>query len=432
MPDLRSSGARSDATAGATGRGPLRDLDRSTRGTASTPPLTRAQENAASTAIAAIAFLVVTGETLPVGLIRDVADGLNASVAQVGLTVSGYALVAAVSGLPLTRYAARFDRRLVLVVCALTFGITQLMAALATDLWVFLGARGIAALTHGVYFAVATPAVVRLVRAEVKVRAASRVAVACSLALVLGTPLGTLMGEAVGWRPAMAVLGVVALALGLGVARLLPPLPPVAGSNDAVVGGVLATLRSRALAVVMLVTVVLVSAHFALFTYVAPYADDRLDVAGRDFSLLLLAYGITAVLGSWLAGRLAEHRPVSGFRVGAVVFIASLLGLWLASTVDAAPVGIVLFVVWGGTFSLLSVSTGLAVMRRTHGPRAETAFAVHGIAFQVGIVAGSASGSLMYEHGALHLVPLVGAGAGALVLALALWGGRAFRGGAMS
>ena len=394
----------------------------------SSPPLSRARENAASVTVAAIAFLVVTGETLPVGLIHDVARGLDASVAQVGLAVSWYALVAAVSGVPLTRYAARFDRRTVLVVCALVFGSTQLLAAAAPNLGVFLLARGVSALTHGVYFAVATPAVVRLARPEIKGRAGSRVAVGASLALVLGTPVGTLLGQAAGWRAAMAALAVVACVLGLAAVRLLPTLPPPPGSASPAHGGLLATLRSRALAVILLVTLLLVAAHFALFTYIAPYADERLGVAGRAFSVVLLVFGLAAVLGSSLAGRLADRWPVRGLRVGAGVFTAALAGLWLTDV--AVPwLGVVLLVTWGGTFSLLVVSTALAVMRRTHGARAETAFAVHGIVFQVGIVTGSALGSLLYDQGRLQVVPLLAAGGGAAVLALAWWGGRAFRTG---
>jgi len=183
--------------------------------------------------------------------------------------------------------------------------------------------------------------------------------------------------------------------------------------------------------VVLLVTAVLVTSHFMLFTYIAPYADEQLGVAGRPFSLLLLVFGTAAVLGSSLAGRLADRWPVRGLRIGAVVYTAALAGLWLSGTVGGSSLGPVLLVVWGGTFSLLVVSTALAVMRRTQGPRAETAFAVHGIVFQVGIVTGSALGSLLYEQGRLEVVPLLAAGGGAVVLAVALYGGRAFRAGAV-
>ncbi|WP_240675055.1 MFS transporter [Cellulomonas endophytica] len=392
-------------------------------------PLTRARETAASLAVSAIAFLVVTGETLPVGLIRDVAGGLDATVGHVGLSVSLYALVAAASGVPMTRLAARFDRRAVLVVCAVVFGVTQLVAAAAPGLAVFLVARAVAALTHGVYFAVATPAVVRLARPEVQGRAGSRVAVGGSLALVLGTPLGTLVGQSAGWRVAMAGVGLLALALAVVVARLLPPMPPAAGAASAARGGVVATLRPRALRVVMVVTAVLVTAHFSLFTYIALFADDGLGVTGRAFSVLLLVYGTAAVLGSTWAGRLADRHPVRGLRAGALVLTAALVVVWLAGRLHATAVGVPALVVWGGAFSLLVVSTALAVLRRAGAAQAETAFAVHGIVFQVGIVSGSALGAALHGADLLGTVPLVAAGGGAVVLALAVRGGRAFRSG---
>jgi predicted MFS family arabinose efflux permease len=383
---------------------------------------------AASFAVAAVAFVVVTGETLPVGLIGDVARGVDASQSQVGLAVGWYALIAAASGVPLTRLTSRLDRRTVLVGCALVFGAGHVVAALATNLPVLLAGRSIAALSHGVYFAVATPAVVRLARPEVRVRAGGRVAVGGSAALVVGTPLVTLLGQAAGWRTAMLVVAAVATALAVAVARLVDPLPALAPDARGA-GGVLDTLRSRALAVVMAVTVVVVTGHFALFTYVAPYADERLGVRGATFSVVLLVYGAAAVAGSTLAGRVAEVRPVSGIRVAAGLLMLATAGMWTAAALGVRPVGVALLVVWGGTFSVLAVSSALAVLRRAPGPRSETAFAVHGIVFQVGIMAGSAIGSLSHSTGQLAQIPWVTAVAGLLVLGILALAGHAFRGG---
>ncbi len=388
----------------------------------------RPSDAAASFAVAAVAFVVVTGETLPVGLIGDVARGVDASQSQVGLAVGWYALVAAASGVPLTRLTSRLDRRTVLVGCALVFGAGHVVAALATDLPVLLAGRSIAALSHGVYFAVATPAVVRLARPEVRVRAGGRVAVGGSAALVVGTPLVTLLGQAAGWRTAMLVVGAVATALAVAVARLVDPLPALAPDAHGA-GGVLDTLRSRALAVVMAVTAVVVTGHFALFTYVAPYADERLGVRGATFSVVLLVYGAAAVTGSTLAGRVAEVRPVSGIRLAAGLLVLATAGMWAAAALGVPPVGVVLLVLWGGTFSVLAVSCALAVLRRAPGPRSETAFAVHGIVFQVGIMAGSAIGSLSHSTGHLAQMPWVTAVAGLLVLGILALAGHAFRGG---
>ena len=393
---------------------------------ADAPPGHRS-EGATAIALGALAFVIVTGETTPVGLISDVARGVHATESQVGLAISWYALLAAATAVPLTRWSARFDRRRVLLGCAVTFGAGHLVAAAATDLGVLLAGRGLAALAHGVYFAVATPAAIRLARPAARGRAGGRVAVGGASALVLGTPLSTLLGQSAGWRAAMLVVAAVSLVLAVAVYRLLPPLPPLHGDRARSASGVAATLRSRALLVVYAVVLIVVTAHFALFTYVAPFAGEHLGVRGPAFSVLLLVYGTAAVLGSALGGRLADARPVTGVRVAAATFATALLGAWLAARLDVPVAGVPLLVLWGGSFSVVAVSSSLAVLRRAWGPRAETANAVYGIMFQVGILGGSALGSLLLTAGLLSTVPLISAAGGLVALALAALGGRAFR-----
>lgn len=386
-------------------------------------------EVAGSLALALMAFVIVTGETTPVGLISDVARGVHARESQVGLAISGYALVAAVTAVPLTRFSLRFERRRVLLACAAVFGVGHLVTAAATNLEVLLVGRGLGALGHGVYFAVATPAAVRLARPGAKGRAGGRVAVGAASALVLGTPLSTLVGQAAGWRTAMLAVAGLSLLLALAVIRLLPPLPPLHLDQPRSAGGVAATLRSRAIITIMAITMVVVTVHFALFTYVAPFADERLGVRGTTFTVVLLVYGIAAVLGSAVAGRLADVAPVTGARVAAATFVAALAGLWLATQANAPAVGVPLLVLWGGAFSMTAVSTALAVLRRANGPQAETATALHGITFQIGIVAGSALGSLALAAGLLAGVPLAAAAGGLAALVLLAVTGRAFRPG---
>jgi predicted MFS family arabinose efflux permease len=386
-------------------------------------------EVAASVALAAIAFIIVTGETTPVGLISEVARGVRTGESQIGLVISWYALIAGATAVPLTRLSSRFDRRRVLLVCAVVFAAGHVVTAVATNIQVLLLGRGLAALSHGVYFAVAMPAALRLARPEARGRAGGRVAVGAASAFVLGTPLSTLLGQTVGWRTVMLVIAGLSLALAVAVARLLPPLPPLHLDQPRSAGGVLATLRSRELIGVLGVSLLVVLAHFALLTYVAPYADERLGVRGTALTVLLLAYGVAAVLGSSLGGRLADRAPVTGVRVAAATFVTALIGLWLAARLDSPLVGVPLLVLWGGAFSTLAVSTALAVLRRARGPQAETANALHGIVFQVGIVAGSALGSLCYAAGQLSAVPLAAAAGGLAALVLLARVGRAFRRG---
>jgi len=391
----------------------------------------RRAETLASLAVAVIAFLIVTGETLPVGLLGDVARGVHATPSQVGLVMSWYAGIAALTAVPATRLATRLDRRHVIVGCAGIFGVSHLLAAAATNIPVLLVARAIAAMSHGLYFAVASPAVIRIARPEAKARAAGRVAVGATSALVVGTPLATAIGQLAGWRVAMLVVAALALTLALVVARVLPALPPEHAHLPRSAGGVLETLRSRALMVLFGMTVVMVTAHFAFWTYISPFADERLGVRGTAFTVLLLVYGAVSVVGSSLGGPLVDWGPVAGVRVAAGAWFVVTVGVWAATAAGLHGVAIVLVVLWGGLFSVLAPSAGLAVLRRSSGPRAETANALQGIVFQVGILTGSALGALLYSTRHLAQIPLVTATGALAVSAFAWFAGRAFRKGSV-
>ncbi|MEH1013991.1 MFS transporter [Micromonospora sp. CPCC 206060] len=391
----------------------------------STP--SRRAEVAATVTLAAVAFIVVTGETAPVGLLGDVVRGVRASESQVGLTVSWYALVAAATAVPLTRWSARFDRRTVLVVSAVVFGVGHVLAAAAPNLAVLASGRCLAALGHGVFFAVAAPTAIRLASETARNRAGSRVSVGAATAMVVGAPLATLLGQLAGWRTAMAAVAVVSLALAVTVIRLLPPLPAPHRERGGAASGVRVTLGTPGLVAILLVTAVAVTGHFVLYIYVAPYTAESLGVHGAAFTVALLGYGAAAVLGSVLGGRLADRSPVTGTRAAAaVVFVTALLGLYLAGRLGLPALGVPLLLLWGGAFSLLVVSTTLAVLRRAAGPRAETANALYGIIFQVGIVAGSALGAVWHSAGRTSALPLLAAAVGTVGLILLARPGRPF------
>lgn len=386
--------------------------------------LSRRGEAVATVALAAIAFIIVTGETLPIGLIAEVSDSLGVTESQVGLTVSAYALIAALSAIPLTRWSSRFDRRHVLLVSAAVFGVGHLLAAAAPDVLVLALGRGLAALGHGVYFAVAAPAAMRLARPEVRGRAGARVMVGGSVALVIGTPLATLLGQMTNWRIAMLAVGVVAVGLGVLVARLMPALPGASVRGGG--GSVLSTVRLPGVLAIQGVVLFAVTGQFTLYTFIAPYVEQRFGVTGTGLTILLLAYGAAAVVGSTLAGRVADVKPVPGVRVAAATYTIALAALWAAGLAGTGFAGLPMVVVWGGAFSVLNVCVALAVLRRAPGPRAETANAFTGIVFQIGIVTGSALGAVANDAGLLATVPLFTAAAGVLVLAITLLRGHAF------
>ncbi|MEV6928120.1 MFS transporter [Dactylosporangium sp. NPDC051485] len=371
-----------------------------------------------------MAFLVVTGETTPFGLIREIAVGLHATDDQVGLAVGGYAFVAGLSSVPLAHWTSRLDRRAILAASLLVFGGGHLAAAAAGHIAVFAAARAIAALGHGLLFAVAVPTAIRLAEPAVQGRAGARVMVGSATALVAGTPLATYLGQAAGWRTTLVVLAAAALLLAGAALRLLPA---VTGRERRDGGPSLFTVVRRPDLVIVLTTTLTIStAHFVAFTFLAPYAAGRLDVRGTGLAVLLLVYGAAAVAASTVAGRIVDRHPRTGTAVSAATFTLALTGIWLTAALHLPTLGVPLVVVWGAAFAALAVLTSLIALRHATGAHTETVNAVSGIAFQLGVVAGSAAGSLAVAADHLTSLPLVAASGGFLVLAAVLLGGHAF------
>jgi predicted MFS family arabinose efflux permease len=364
---------------------------------------------------------MVTAETLPVGLLDQITAALHTSRSHVGLLMGWYALVAATTPVPLTRLTARLDRRLLIAGTLLVFAGAGVAGALAPSLPALFAARGISAAAHALFFAVAAPALLRLAPPERKARAAGLVAVGATSAFVVGVPLTTAFGQIAGWRAALGVTAAVGALLAVACLRVLPRMPQPRGAA-AERAAVLPVLRSRSLLSVLAVTMLLVVAHFDVFTFLSPLLAGEAGVRPAGLSVLLGVYGCAAVAGSAVGGRLAESRPCGSVLVGVPMLVVAFLALAVGGVVTVLAV-----LLWGAVFALLGVLTQLAVLRIAgHGPAAETASALHGSTFQTGIAAGSGVSSVLVGAGLLGALPLVSAAVAVTALAALVMARSAF------
>lgn len=150
--------------------------------------------------LACAAFIYVTAEILPVGALSAIARNLRVSVVLVGTLLSWYALVAAVTTVPLVRWTAHWPRRRALVVSLVCLTVSQLVSALAPNFAVLAAGRVLCAVTHGLLWAVIAPIATRLVPPSHAGRATTSIYIGTSLALVVGSPLTAAMSLMWGWR----------------------------------------------------------------------------------------------------------------------------------------------------------------------------------------------------------------------------------------
>jgi predicted MFS family arabinose efflux permease len=382
--------------------------------------------------LAAAAFTYVTAELLPIGALPAIARDLRVSVPMVGTLLAWYALVAAVTTVPLVRWTAHWPRRRALLLSLSCLTASQIISALAPNFVVLAGGRALSAVTHGLILSVIAPVATRLVPASHSGRATTMIYVGISLAVVVGSPATAAMSLAWGWRIAVGSVAAIAAVVTVAAVLVLPPLS-LSDEQRAHVGRAAGHHRNRRLIFVSLLTMIAVTGHYISFTFIAVIIRDVVGIRGPDIAWLLSIYGIAGLVAMPLVARPLDHHP----RAAAISCMVGLYVTLLVLTtltfhrlpaVATALVGVVAIALWGAFANAVSPMLQAAAMR-AGADDPDGASGLYMAAFQVGIVAGSFAGSLFYEHGVLAMfaasATLIGFGAAGMTAERQLFDGPA-------
>lgn len=374
---------------------------------------------AAIVALALGGFAIGTTEFVTMGLLPEIAAGIGASIPSTGHIITAYALGVVVGAPLIVSLGARLPRREMAAGLVLALGVGNAVTALASGYDHVLFARFLAGLPHGAYFGVASLIAASLVPPEQQGRAVSRVMIGLSVGTVVGVPVSTWLGQEIGWRAAYWF--VVAITV-LTAALIMLAIPYVPGDRTATVRRELSALRRPAVLYAVATGMVGFGGIFAMYSYVSPLVTEESGLAVATVPLVLLAYGIGSVLGSWAAGPLVDwniNRTVIGsFAVSAVVL---LLVVPLAGSAMATVA--IIFVV-GVLGSMLAISLQVRLMRAA-GDAEMLGAALNHSALNVANGLGALLGSMVISAGFGYRAPsLVGAGlaiGGLAIFLFSLW-----------
>jgi predicted MFS family arabinose efflux permease len=371
------------------------------------------------TVLAAAAFTYVTAEILPVGALSAIARDLHVSLVAVGTLLTWYALVAALTTVPLVRWTAHWPRRQTLVLSLTCLTASQLISALAPDFAVLAAGRVLCAITHGLLWSVIAPIATRLVPPSHAGRATTSIYLGTSLALVVGSPLTAAMSLMWGWRLAVVCV-TVAAAIVTVAARMMLPEMVLTEDQLAHVGPRSRHHRNGRLITVSVLAMVAVTGHFVSYTFIVVIIRNVVGVHGPNLAWLLAAYGFAGLLAVPLVARLLDRRPrgaitfcMAGLTAAFVVLTALALGG--RATALTALVGTGAIVLWGAMATAVSPMLQSAAMRNG-ADDPDGASGLYVTAFQVGIMAGSLAGGLLYERSGAAMLT---ASAGLMGVALA-------------
>lgn len=353
--------------------------------------------------LAAATFVFVTTETQPIALLAPMAGDLGVSEGTVGLLMTAYAGLAALTAIPLTIFASRIPRRPLVIATVGMLVVSQLALALAPSYAVALGARLVGAVAHGVFWSVIAQVAASLVSRDRVGRATAAVFAGNSVALVAGTPLVSALGALLGWRAAVGCMGIIAALVVAAMWRVLPQVASGEAGLDRreILAG---ALRRPRLLVVCAVTLLAALGQFVAFTYLAPIVRAHTGLTGTGLSAVLLAYGAAGVAGVLAVGAVTDRHPRAALLscCGAVV---GALGL-IAAVGHSTPVMVAGALAWGAGFTALPICLQSAVLR-VAAPIPDTASALYVVAFQIGIGGGALIGAGLLGAGELRFIPVV-------------------------
>ena len=338
-------------------------------------------------ALAMAAFITILTEALPAGLLPQMAQGLAVTEAWVGQTVTLYAIGSLVAAIPLTAATQGMRRRPLLLAAIAGFVVANTVTALSTHFALTLVARFLAGVSAGLLWALLAGYAARMVPGHLKGRAIAIAMVGTPLALSLGVPAGTVLGQLVGWRLCFGLMSVLALALMVWVRARLPDFAGQAAGRHLPLRHVFTLAGVRP---VLFVVLAFVLAHNILYTYIAPF----LAVAGMAArtDLVLLVFGATSVLGIWITGVLIDRHLRALTLASIALFALSTLMLGVAA--DAPALVYAAVAVWGLAFGGAATLLQTAIAH-TAGEAADVAQSMLVTAWNLAIAGGGIVGGLL-------------------------------------
>ncbi|MFI5716528.1 MFS transporter [Nocardia sp. NPDC051750] len=382
-------------------------------------PAAESAERWSSIAVLALStFLVVTAEMMPVGVLTPMSEGLRISAGTTGFSLAVTGVVAALVAPFVPRVIGLLDRRRVLVAAAFLLAAGNLITAVAQGFAVLALGRVVVGIAMATVWALAVALVTRLVSARRAGLAVSMVVSGVAVASVLGVPLGTALGDIAGWRSAFGALGLAGLVLAAGLRMVLPALPAQLEAGVTARSGSLLAIPAvrRGLVAVTLV----VTAHFAAYTYVRPTLEEVSGVHGAGISVLLLVYGLCGIVANFVAGAAAARRVRWTLLVLAIGIAAALVVLPLLGT---TPVGAAaVLVLWGLSYGGVSVCSQLWAVQAAP-DRREAVSGLYVGAFTGSIALGSFAGGVILDGAGLSVLLWGSAGVAALAALATVSGG---------
>lgn len=301
-------------------------------------------------ALAVGAFIFNTTEYIPIALLSDIGQSFGKPATEVGMMITVYAWIVALLSLPLMLMTKNIERRKLLLMLFALFALFHALSFFSWNFNILLVSRIGIALTHAVFWSITASLAVRLAPTGKTNQALGLLSTGTVLAMVLGIPLGRVVGQYFGWQLSFLLIGVCAAGVMLVLAKNLPALP---SQNTGSLSSLPTLFKRRNLMLLYAMTVLIITAHFTAYSYIEPFVLQVGGFKAEQVTIVLSLYGLAGFAASYLFGKwFAKSQRLFMLGAVAVILLSALLLLPFASFPYAVYA---LVFIWGVAIVIVSL-----------------------------------------------------------------------------
>ncbi len=348
-------------------------------------------------------FVFNMSEFMPIGLLSDISADFGISEAQTGMIISIYAWAVAILSLPLMLLLRRMQYRMMLLMCVGLFAAFQFLAGVANSYWMLVFARLGVAVAHSIFWSIASPLAVRVVAPELQKLALSMIAAGTSIAMIIGLPLGRVIGLALGWRMSFIVIALASVAI---LMLLVAVFPKVDNPGTFTLRRLPDIFRNRVLVGIYVMLAIYVTGYYTGYSYIEPFLAQTAGMSETMITVALTVFGLAGIGGSVLFTKVYD-RTRYRFIAMALIGSAVCLALLLPSTVSMVCV-LAVCTMWGFFATSFNISFQNETLRASPSDATAISMSLFSGIFNVGIAMGSIIGGAVTDHGSVDHIGFVG------------------------
>lgn len=350
------------------------------------------------------AFLVNTSEFMPIGLLTDISNDFNMTAAQAGVMITAYSWTVTILSLPLMLLACKIEPKKLLLGTLTVFSTCQVLSVISIGFPFLVVSRIGVACAHSIFWAIASPLAVRVVSKEHQSKALSAIITGTAIAMVLGMPLGRMIGLQIGWRMTFLFVAVISF---LVLVYLAFVFPKIENTESFSINQLPELFKNSRLMITYIITFLFATGYYTTYSYIEPFLQRVAGFPSTLVTITLMLFGVAGLSGSYLFSRYYDDHRFAF--VQAVLFgFAGALGLLYPASINMYMI-ILVCAIWGIAAMAFQTSFQAEIIECVSTAASSVAMAIFSAIFNLGIGSGTWLGGVVYTNTSLNFIGFVGA-----------------------